>query len=676
MANFGNLSLTLAFTFAIYAVISLITGTKTGRRDLIKSGENAVYVYFALITSAVVGLLYLLVTSNFQIEYVASITNRDMPVYYKLAALWGGQAGSLLFWTWILATYAAIVTFRNRQRRTNLVPAAVGIMSMTTLFFLSLNVFAENPFSELAMSHAGLEEQLPFAPADGRGLNPLLQHPVMVIHPPILYLGYVGMVVPFAFAIAALITRELGNAWITLIRRWTLIAWGLLGFGIILGGKWAYMELGWGGYWAWDPVENASLMPWLTATAFLHSVIVQEKKNMLKVWNVTLIIATYLLVIFGTFLTRSGVVSSVHAFAQSSIGIFFVSYIAIAGGLCVWLVFSRLEYLKSENELDSVVSRESGFLFNNLVFLGACFAVLWGTVFPVISEAIQGEKISVGAPFFNKINIPVGLFLLFLTGVGPLLAWRKTSPRSLKKNFLWPMAVAMVAAAILFATGVSGFYPLVSFLLCVFVTATIFVEFFRGIRARMRAHGEMLHHAFLRLIGKNKRRYGGYIVHFAIVLIFIGFTGNAFNRETKGEVTEGDTISLGAYELRCEQIEEGETPNYTYIVATLSATKNGKPMGTLVPEKRFYHASEQGTSEVALRSNLAEDLYVVFAGVNEDNNRAVIQIFLNPLVAWVWIGTIVMIVGTVVAILPDGRDVRIQRRKRALEKLLRASEKI
>ncbi|MFQ5511551.1 MAG: heme lyase CcmF/NrfE family subunit [Candidatus Krumholzibacteriia bacterium] len=676
MANFGNLSLTLAFVFAVYSILALSIGLRIQRKELVKSGRRAVYAYFVFVTCAVMSLVYLLGTSNFRIEYVASVSNEAMPFYYKLAALWGGQEGSLLFWTWIISIYAVIVAYRNRNRRTDLVPAALAVMSLTALFFLVLNRFTENPFKELAISHAGSGGVSPFTPADGQGLNPLLQHPVMVIHPPILYLGYVGMVVPFAFAMAALITRELGNAWITLIRRWTLIAWGFLGLGILLGGKWAYMELGWGGYWAWDPVENASLMPWLTSTAFLHSVIVQEKKNMLKVWNVTLIIATYLLVIFGTFLTRSGVVSSVHAFAESSIGPFFVGYIALTGAACVLLIFSRLQYLRSENELDSVVSRESSFLFNNLVFLGACFAVLWGTIFPVVSEAIQGEKITVGAPFFNKINIPVGLFLLFLTGVGPLLAWRKTSMRSLRKNFLWPLAAGAVVGAALFAIGVRGFYALMSLFLCVFVTLTILFEFYRGVRARVRAHGEMPHQALLRLVSKSKRRYGGYIVHFGIVLIFLGITGNAFNRETQGEVKEGETVSIGDYELRCERIFDGEAATYSYLAADLSVTKDGKSLGTLTPEKRYYQASEQPTSEVALHSTLVEDLYTVFAGLSDDQERAVIQLYLNPLVAWVWIGTLVLVFGTIVTILPDAHEARIQRKKKQLERLLQSTEKI
>jgi cytochrome c-type biogenesis protein CcmF len=341
----------------------------------------------------------------------------------------------------------------------------------------------------------------------------------------------------------------------------------------------------------------------------------------------------------------------------------------------VLLILSRLKYLKSENELDSVVSRESSFLFNNLLFLSVCFAVLWGTIFPVISEAIQGEQITVGAPFFNKITIPVGLFLLFLTGVGPLLAWRKTSFKSMRKNFLWPVVTGLLTGITLFAFGVRNFYALMSLALCVFVSATIGVEFYRGVRARCRSHGEMAHQALLRLIGKNKRRYGGYIVHFGIVLIFVGFTGNAFNKETQGEVLEGDTISIGRYTLTCEKIEEAQRANYSEITATMSIMKNGKSLGTVKPEKRYYPVSEQGTSEVGLRTSLLEDLYVVFAGVSDDN-KAVIQIFLNPLVAWVWIGTIVLGLGTIVAILPDAREARIQRRKRELEKLLKASEKI
>ena len=669
MANFGNLSLTLAFALSLYAVIALLSGWRTGRRDIVKSGEHAIYAYFFLVTLSTGALFYLFATSDFNVEYVASYSNRELPIAYKLAALWGGQKGSLLFWTWILSILAAIVTYQNRRRRSDLVTVSLAFVSVTALFFLLLNNFIENPFSRLAMIHTGGTSE-PFTPADGRGLNPLLQHPIMVIHPPLLYIGYVGFVVPAAFALAALITKEPGNAWVTLIRRWALVAWGFLGVGIILGARWAYVELGWGGYWAWDPVENASFMPWLTGTAFLHSAIVQEKKSMLKVWNVVLIVATYLLCIFGTFLTRSGIVSSVHAFAESEVGTYFIGYIALAGVGSLALILLRRDYLKSESEFDSVVSREVSFLFNNLVFLGACFAVFWGTVFPVFSEALHGEKITIGPPFFNRIYVPLGLFILFLTGVAPLLAWRKTSLRSLKKNFVWPLVAAIIVTGVAVVMGVRQLAPLVAFFLAVFVTLTIFIEFVRGVGARMRAHGEGAAHALVRLVGKNKRRYGGYIVHFSIVLMFVGFAGAAFNRETSGEMGEGDTLSIGRYTLLCEGVEEKDTPNYFFLEAALAVSKDGKPVTMLYPEKRVYKASEQASSEVAMRSTLKEDLYTVFAGVSQDTGKAVILVYLNPLVTWIWLGGILMGLGTIVCVLPDAVSVRTSRGRKTLEKLL------
>ena len=675
MANFGNLALTLAFSVALYAILALLLGWRTRRREIVKSGEYAVYASFFLVTISTTALFYLFATSNFNVEYVAQYSNRDLPMYYKIAALWGGQKGSLLFWTWILSIFAAIVTFQNRHRRSDLITVAEGIIAITLLFFLLLNNFIENPFSRLGVVHAGDAAPMPFTPEDGRGLNPLLQHPIMVIHPPLLFIGYVGFVVPAAFAIAALITRELGNAWVTLIRRWALVAWGFLGVGVILGARWAYVELGWGGYWAWDPVENASFMPWLTGTAFLHSAIVQEKKNMLKTWNVVLILATYLLCIFGTFLTRSGIVSSVHAFAESESGPYFIGFIALAGVGSILLIFSRLEYLKGESTFDSIVSREASFLFNNLVFLGACFAVFWGTMYPVFSEALQGEKITIGPPFFNRIYVPLGLFILFLTGVAPLLAWRKTSFKSLSKNFLWPLASGVVVTVALTIAGVRGFAPLVAFFLAVFVTSTIVIEFARGVGTRMRAHAEPFAKALVRLVSKNKRRYGGYVVHFGVVLMFVGFAGAAFNRETSGEIGKGDSLSVGKYTFLCEAIEERDTPNYYFLEATLAVSKNGKPVTMLYPEKRVYTASEQSTSEVAMRSTLREDLYAVFAGITEETGKAVIQIYVNPLVSWLWLGGIVMGLGTIICILPDAATTRVSRGRRALDRLLATTDK-
>ena len=673
MASFGNLSITLSLTFAIYALFALFYGGKTNRRDLVKSGEYAVYAVFFFITLAVAALVYLLMKSDFSLEYVANYSNRDLNVFYKFASLWGGQKGSLLFWTWILALYVAIAAWINRRYPGKLVPYALGVATMTTVFFLIINKFGANPFAQLVIDNGDGALQS-FTAQDGRGLNPLLQHPAMVIHPPLLYLGYIGFVIPFAFCMAALLTRELGNNWIKMARRWTLTAWLFLAVGIMLGGKWAYVELGWGGYWAWDPVENASLLPWLTGTAFLHSVIVQERKNMLKIWNVVLIITTYMLSILGTFLTRSGVVSSVHAFAQSTIGSYFAVFLVLMAAFSIYLVATRIGYLKTESRLDSWASREASFLLNNLILLAACFAVLWGTIFPIFSELLTGEQITVGAPYFNKINVPIGLTLLFLTGVGPLLAWRKTSFASMKRIFLWPTLATVVTAVIAFIAGVRSIYPIVSFGLSAGVTVTIINEFHRAGRARMRSTGENFVQAVVRILSINKRRYGGYIVHFGFVLLILGFTGQAFTTEGWGEVRAGDKFTVGHYELTCVSIDEIEDPNWVGLRANLDVTRNGKPFTSLSPEKRYYMASEQPTSEVRIESRFDEDLYVVFAGVNEGSDEAVIQVWVNPLVIWVWIGTLVLALGTIFTILPNAKQRRIERDKTALDKLLKTTE--
>jgi cytochrome c-type biogenesis protein CcmF len=654
VAEIGNASLLLAFVTTLIAIASLVLAVRRSREAYLESGRRAIWLSFAFVTLAVGTLLVLLARSDFSIEYVASYTNRDLPLFYKLAALWGGQAGSLLLWSWILFGYASFVAWRHRHPRTPLFATALALMAATGLFFLFLDRFVVDPFGRLAVV-TGDGTPVPFTPRDGQGLNPLLQHPAMVAHPPTLYLGFVGFVVPFAFAMAALVTRELGNEWIRLTRRWTLTAWLFLSVGILLGAKWAYVELGWGGYWAWDPVENASLMPWLTATAFIHSVIVQERRNMLKVWNVVLVVLTYLLCVFGTFLTRSGIVSSVHAFAQSSIGIYFVLFLALAGAASVLLVLSRLDHLRGENELDSLVSRESAFLLNNMVFLAATFAVFWGTLFPVISEAIQGEKITVGAPFFNRIEVPLGLAILFLTGVGPLLAWRKTSAAGLKRNFLLPSAAAFLAAAgVVWRVGFST-YPLLSLALASFVAVTILEEFARGVRARRRRHGEGIATALVKLFAKNRRRYGGYLVHFGVVLLFVGFTGAAFDREAQARMRPGDETRFAGYRIVCQAIDEEETPNYFASIATLDVYEGGKKLRTIRPEKRFYKASQQPSSEVAILTRLREDLYVVYAGTDEDSRSAIVQMYLKPLVSFVWLGGTVLTLGTLVALWPERR---------------------
>ena len=673
MADLGNFSVALALTFCLYSLFALFFGARTGRRELVKSGENAVYMVFAFVTLAVISLEVLLMKSDFSIEYVAGYSNRDLPFFYKFAALWGGQRGSLLFWSWILTMYGALVAFRNRNYAGKLVPYTLGILSITAAFFLVMNKFAANPFQRLVVDHGDGVRHL-FAPADGKGLNPLLQHPAMVIHPPILYLGYVGMVVPFAFCMAALLTRELGAGWIKLTRRWTLTAWMFLGVGILLGGRWAYVELGWGGYWAWDPVENASLMPWLTGTAFLHSVIVQERKDMLKVWNVVLILATYLLAIFGTFLTRSGIVSSVHAFAQSSIGTYFATFLTLMAAFAVYLVITRLDFLKSDNQLDSYASREASFLFNNLVLLAACFAVFWGTLFPVFSELVQGQQVTVGAPFFNKINVPIGLFLLFLTGVGPLLAWRKTSWESMRRIFMWPTIAGATAVAVAAVSGVHRIYPLMSFGLATFVVVTLVSEFSRAARARMHNTHENVFSALVGITATNKRRYGGYIVHFGFVMLMVGFTGQAFKTEGWGEAGVGESFSIGHYDFKCTNIEDVSNPNYSGIKADLTVSRNGHEVAHLNPEKRFYEASQQSTSEVRMHHTPLEDVYVVFANLKDDTQKAVIQVWLNPLVEYVWMGGGVLMIGTLITLLPNRKERTVRRQKRSIERLLEEAD--
>jgi cytochrome c-type biogenesis protein CcmF len=506
----------------------------------------------------------------------------------------------------------------------------------------------------IGVSRAGAAAT-PFTPMDGKGLNPLLQYWAMVIHPPILYIGYVGFTIPYAFAVAALLTRELDEEWIRTTRRWMMVPWLFQGAGVLLGAMWAYVVLGWGGYWGWDPVENASLMPWLTGTAFLHSVIMQERKGMMKVWNMVLILGTFLLCIFGTSLTRSGLVSSVHAFAQSPIAPYFSSFLFLMLGLSLYLLLTRLDSLKSENRLDSVVSRESSFLFNNLILLATMFAILWGTIFPILSEWVQNEKRTVSAPFYNKINIPIGLFLLFLTGVGPLLTWRKTSVQSLKKNFTIPITAALILGGTFFAFGMRHFYSLVCLMLCVFVLCTIIAEFHRGARARRR-QGESYFEALWILTFRNTRRYGGYIVHVAMVFLFVGFAGAGFNQEVQKEMAPGDTLSIGSYSLTLAQIKNSENANYVSSIGIFTVSKNGDIIGSVRPERRFYKASEQPTTEVALKRNLKEDLYVVLAGFNQEQTKAIIHAYLNPLVAWIWIGGATFVFGTIICLIPNKHE--------------------
>ncbi len=524
MENVGAISVLLAFCMAVFAVAASVTGKYASRPFLAVSAERAVYAVWGLLTLASGVLVTLLVTGDFRLAYVAAHTDQAMSGIYKFTAWWGGQEGSLLLWSWLLSTYAAIVVYTNRRKFRDMMPIVVAIIMTTVSFFIGMITFVASPFKVL-MIGKGIYD----AP-DGNGLSPLLQWWTMAIHPPFLYLGYVGFTVPFAFAMASLLTKQPGEAWIHTTRRWAIVTWLFQSTGILLGMGWAYTVLGWGGYWGWDPVENASLMPWITATAFLHSVMMQEKKGMMKVWNMVLVSATFLLSILGTTLTRTGLVASVHAFAQSPVKPYFTTFLISAVVLTVVAIVANLKYLQSEVKLESVVSRESSFLFNNLILLASCFAVLWGTLFPVVMEAVTGEKETIDAPYYNRVNVPIALFLIFLTGVGPLIAWRKSSVSSLKKAFQIPALIGVLTGVALFAAGVREIGALISFSLCAFVLGTILIEFWKGSRAIQAKEKLAFPKAVFELTWRNTRRYGGYLVHMGIVVMFIGFTGHAFDQ--------------------------------------------------------------------------------------------------------------------------------------------------
>ncbi len=532
-------------------------------------------------------------------------------------------------------------------------PYVAGVTSAVVAFFVSVMLFGSNPF-----------ERLPFTPADGRGLNPQLQNVGMVIHPPMLYLGYISITIPFAFAVAALLSRRLDTGWIQAIRKWTLVSWLFLSIGITLGMWWAYVELGWGGYWAWDPVENASFLPWLTMTAFLHSVMIQEKRGMLKRWNLGLIIGTFLLSIFGTFITRSGVIASVHSFTQSNVGYFFLAFLVVAAVLSFTLLYTRWPLLEAEVQLESMLSREAAFLFNNLLLVGIAFSVLWGTLFPILSEAVRGSKITVGPPFFNRVNIPLGLLLLALTGIGPLIAWRKASTANLRRQFVTPLSTGTVTLVALVAAGVRDWYAVMALALCGFVAGTIVQEFWRGVRARRRMHGESVPLAFFRLIERNRRRYGGYIVHAGILIYFAAFAGMAFKVEREATLKPGESIALRSpfghtYTFTHVGISQYEALNRVVSAATVQVSVDGRPAGLLTSEKRqhvdsFKRPTFEPSTEVGIRSGLREDLYLVFAGAVDGTEEAVYRFNINPLVWWVWFGGFVLAFGGIVTMWPGG----------------------
>jgi cytochrome c-type biogenesis protein CcmF len=655
---FGSYSLLLAFAFALYAIFGGIAAIITRRPLLIKSARNAGFAVCVLIWIGTACMWYLFFTDNYSLAYVAAHSNRSLSPYYKFSALWSGQEGSLLFWSFLLSIYVFSALYTYRGKHPELMPYVGVVLAGVQIFFLTMNNFIASPYGVFIGRGAGGILHLATR-ADGSGLNPLLQYPEMAIHPPTLYSGYTGFTIPFAFALAALLGRYPGEKWIHLTRRWTMIAWAFQSAGILMGAHWAYAVLGWGGYWGWDPVENASLMPWLTGTAFLHSVIMQEKRGMMRVWNVWLVFLTFMLCILGTSLTRSGAVNSVHAFAESNIGHWFWGFLLIIILVCVAAYFKNRDYLRSDNQLDSMLSRESSFLFNNLILLVACVAVLAGTLFPVLSEAVRGSKISVGPPFFNRVNIPIAMFLLFLTGVGPLLAWRKTSVESLRKNFGYPLIGGFVAAIIGVALGLREFYVVLCLLLSVFVTLTILAEFYRGARVIAARTGSNIFSSVSQLTMRNTRRYGGYVVHFGMVLVFIGISGTAFNKDKQMDMTAGSEMTIGPYNLYLQNYDTTQAPNYSADRATIDVEKDGRSVMMLYPTRRFYPSNQESGTMVAISSTLREDLYVVYAGTSPDTNLPVIHAYLNPLVKWIWLGGAVVVLGTILALIPNRQAVMV-----------------
>lgn len=663
MTLLGHFALWAAFLLGVWSAALAFVGRWQDRPELALAIRRASYGICAALLVAAAALWKGLFAHDFNIEYVASYTSRNLPEYYLVTAFWAGQKGSLLFWACVLGIFGALAQALTSNRFRDLLPYVAGVTNITAAFFVAVMLFGEgaNPF-----------ERLPFTPADGRGLNPQLQNPGMIAHPPTLYLGYISLAVPFAFAIAALLARRLDTGWIIAMRKWALASWIFLSIGITIGMWWAYLELGWGGVWAWDPVENASLLPWLTLTAFLHSVMIQEKRGMLKRWNMGLIVATFLLTIFGTFITRSGVIASVHSFTQSSVGYFFLGFLLVAGILSFTLLYTRWADLEPEAELESLASREAAFLFNNLALVGIAFSVMWGTLFPIISEAVRGTKITVGPPFFNKVNIPLGLFLLLLTGVGPLIAWRKASAANLRRQFIVPVLGGVVTTAALLAAGLRDGWALMALGLGGFVTATILQEFWRGIRARRTMHGESLPVALGRLVARNRRRYGGYIVHVGIVLYFVAFTGLAFKSKVEVDLVPGQTTTIRSpfgwdYELTFLGVSQYSALNRQVSAATLDVARAGTRVGTIKSEKRqhvdsFGNRLFEPSTEVGLRSDLREDLYVVYAGSVDGTERSRFAIQVNPMVAWFWIGGAVLVLGGILTMWPGGPQVKTRRR--------------
>lgn len=663
IADIGLIALSIAFLFSVYATLASAYGGRAGRPNWVESARNAALLVFPLLTVSVLTLVYSLYTLDFSLAYVYDVSSQVMSPFLRVTALWGGQQGSVLFWAWIMAGFVAIVLLRKWERDRELMPYVIATAMLTTAFFVGVALFITNPFARLWLQSGATEltkailqpaNSIPYIPQDGGGLNPLLRHFGMIGHPPTTYIGLTGFVIPFAFAIAALITgKSRGDEWIRTTRRWTLVAWIFLTIGLILGGRWAYDVLGWGGFWGWDPVENAMLMPWLTGTAFLHSVMMTEKRGMMKKWNMVLIILTYSLSLFGTFITRTGVISSVHAFSKSALGPAFFAFIGLTFLGSIYLLYARWDTLATEHSLESFVSRESAFVLNNMLFLAITFAVFWGTVFPLISELVTGTKITVGPPYFKSVTGPLFFALLLLMGIAPLFAWRKQAVKNLGKAIWLPFAGSLVISI---GWGyLHRMHPMSIFglWLVTFAFLCILAEFWKGIKARRSTHGENPIEALINLIRRNHRRYGGHIIHLGVILIALGFIGDSyFKQETQGTVAAGERLSIGGYQFRFDGLRGYPGSDGRDIVeANLTLFQDGKEIRSLQPRRDYFVVQEQPVTVPGVYSTAGQDVYVLLVGweASSGNQSATFKIYVNPLINWVWIGGFVMILGTLIA---------------------------
>ena len=664
VADFGFGVLVVSFLVALYSVGAAVLGATSKSYSLVESARRAMLLVWPLISISAASLIYLLVNDHYEVQFVYEVTSRSMPTYLKVTAWWGGQAGSLVFWSWLMSAFASLVTLRKWDRDREFLPWVIVVASVTVAFFLMMSIFFENPFARLYQTLDGISahtfapaDSNIFTPADGRGLNPLLRHPGMIIHPPMLYLGFVSFVIPYAFAMAALITGRTDDRWIRITRRWTLWAWLFLSFGLVLGGRWAYDVLGWGGYWGWDPVEISAFMPWLTGTAFLHSVMIQEKRGLLKQWNMILVILTYALVIFGTFLTRSGVLSSVHAFASSPIGPFFMGFVSLTFISSIALLIYRWPDLRSETEMKSMLSREALFLLNNLLFMSVLVVCFIGVIYPLASELFTGQKVTVGPPYYERATAPLFAALMFLMGIAPLSAWGHSTIVTLGRA-VWKSALAALAiTALIFFTYTKNWIALAGFYLVAFVLIVTLIEFWRAARARQNTQQENFFTALYRLMGRNRRRYGGYIIHISMMLMAIGILGiDLFQQQTQGTLAIGQSVKIAGYTVQYKDLaswdETAKGVNYTRAV--ISVYKDGQYIEDLHPRKDYYYDSQQTMTIPGLRPTLQDDLYIILVDWQPASTiGATFKIYVNPLVNWLWIGSLLFMVGIFIAAWPD-----------------------